>query len=61
MLSASVQLPALPEIRVEDASPALDRIYFDISANRARRSSISYTGTLRPFQAASNGCGGASA
>ena len=30
MLSASVQLPALPEIRVEDASPALDRIYSDI-------------------------------
>lgn len=30
MPGTSVQLPALPEIRAEDASPALDRIYFDI-------------------------------
>jgi hypothetical protein len=30
MCSASVQLPAFPEIRLEDASPALDRIYADI-------------------------------
>jgi hypothetical protein len=30
MFNASVRLPALPEVRPEDASPALDRIYTDI-------------------------------
>jgi hypothetical protein len=30
MSNASVQLPTLPEVRLEDASPALDRIYSDI-------------------------------
>jgi hypothetical protein len=30
MSNASVQLPALPEVRLEDASPALDLIYSDI-------------------------------